>query len=143
MTVNQFVTMYLTRLLVLTLICAVPLRDDAGLFFDSVAFAATSVSGVASNGAVSPGEQEEAWDSEADDESDWPDDCPDNEQFPAENGEQPGILEIELDSEAEEMMCYGDYCVPFCSVDHCLLHDNDSWSFAWFTSFRTLKRLRI
>ena len=105
--------MYRTRVLALTLICAVTLRDHVGLLPSLVSCPSAFASSDVSSGAVSLPAEEEV----CDDEVGWPTGDPDNTPFPGDNDELLGFLEFELESEEEEILFLDKMCASGSAVN--------------------------
>jgi len=131
--------MLFSRFLALVLICCVTVREDFSFFVPTLsgdfAFHAEKKPVAFETGDIVIAFDE---DSEL-----FGGGFPTRDEWPADQGEIPFILEIDLDPEAEEVLRPGDCNDHFGFVSKCVNIEHKHQTSGSFTSFCTLQRLRI
>jgi len=131
--------MFFSRFLVLVLICCVTIREDFSFLVPTLCCDFTSHSENestaydASDLVIALDDQSEPFGGG----------FPTRDEWPSDSDQLPVILEIDLDPEAEEILCPGNCEDHFGFENQCLKIENQHQTTGSFTSFCTLQRLRI
>ena len=131
--------MLFSRFLALLLICCVTIREDFSFLVPTLSCDFTFHAEEAPV-ACEPGDALFACD---DDSEMFGGGFPTRDEWPSDQGEIPVILEIDVDPEAEEVLCLGDSNDHFGFVSKCFNIEHQHQTSSSFTSFCTLQRLRI